>query len=322
MSVCPIWGTPATVVGSSDARVNSPRAGGEYRIAGTAHVMIEHWTAVEKAKLTTWLVDQRRFGDACPLITSYVLANVQNSSSLRFSEKKRRLFLWLSSRNAKAHHDVAYAGVMKPQVTQTHNELAAWMGCEEDKEVGAIINLLASDGLFERRDVGRVRLSSRGFDYLESIETGGAATDQAFVAMWFTPELDSAYEQAIAPAILDAGYRPLRIDQKETINKIDDEIIAEIRASRFIVADFTCGIFGDKDTKRGEARGGVYFEAGFALGLRMPVIWTVRSDCVDFLHFDTQQFAHIVWSDTADLRERLTNRIRAVIGQGPRRART
>ena len=32
---------------------------------------------------------------------------------------------------------------------------------------------------------------------------------------------------------------PVRIDQKERLNKIDDEIIAEIRRSRFLVADFT-----------------------------------------------------------------------------------
>ncbi|KUO50424.1 MAG: hypothetical protein APF82_01870 [Sphingomonadales bacterium BRH_c42] len=279
--------------------------------------MLENWSAGDKAKLTTWLVDQRRFGEGCPKISSDVLRTAQNAAPLRFSEKKRRLFLWISARGMKAHDDIAYAGVVKPHVTETLDQLAAWMECEDNKEVGAMMSLFVSDGLFENRSSGRVRLTSQGFDYLETIEAGGAVTDQAFVAMWFTQELDSVYKKAIAPAIIDAGYRPLRIDQKETINKIDDEIIAEIRSSRFIVADFTCGIFDHSEKKRGEARGGVYFEAGFAMGLRMPVVWTVRSDCVDFLHFDTQQFAHIVWSDPEDLRERLTNRIRAVIGQGP-----
>ena len=42
-------------------------------------------------------------------------------------------------------------------------------------------------------------------------------------------------------------------------NKIDDEIVAEIRRSKFIIADFSHGSDG--------ARGGVYFEAGFAHGL-------------------------------------------------------
>lgn len=47
----------------------------------------------------------------------------------------------------------------------------------------------------------------------------------------------------------------MMIGSKEHSNKIDDEIIGEIRRSAFIVADFT------------GHRGGVYFEAGFAMGL-------------------------------------------------------
>ncbi len=318
MSDCPIWGTPAHVEGGSDARVNSSRAGGEYRITGTACALVEDMTVTEKARLTTWLVDQRRFGELRPQITSDVLVHARNANSLRFSDKKRKLFLWISTKGIKANDDIAYGGSIKPHVTETVDQLAAWMECEDTREVGAIMALLTSEGLFASRDLGRVRLTAKGFEYLETIEAGGAPTDQAFVAMWFAPELDQIYRDAIAPAINDAGYQPLRIDQKETVNKIDDEIIAEIRSSRFVIADFTCGIFHDGKKQRGEARGGVYFEAGFALGLKTPVIWTVRSDCVDFLHFDTQQFAHIVWSDAADLRERLTHRIRAVIGQGPR----
>ena len=64
--------------------------------------------------------------------------------------------------------------------------------------------------------------------------------------------------------ILEAGYDPVRIDHIEHINRIDDEIIAQINASRFVVADFT------------GHRGGVYFEAGYALGLGLPVFWSRR----------------------------------------------
>ena len=35
------------------------------------------------------------------------------------------------------------------------------------------------------------------------------------------------------------------------------------------------------------------------------------------IHFDTQQYAHIVWKDAADLRKQLADRIAAVIGYGP-----
>ena len=59
--------------------------------------------------------------------------------------------------------------------------------------------------------------------------------------MWFDDSLTTAWEEGITPVIEDAGYEALRIDRKEHVNKIDNEIIAEIRRPRFIVADFTHG---------------------------------------------------------------------------------
>ena len=134
-------------------------------------------------------------------------------------------------------------------------------------------------------------------------------SSQAFVAMWFDDSMNESFETGIKSAIEDAGYNPLRIDRKDHINKIDDEIIAELRRSRFVVADFTDGVGG--------ARGGVYYEAGFAHGLNLPVIFTCRTDAVESLHFDTNHYSHIVWSTPAELREKLKTRILAVIGQGP-----
>ncbi len=127
--------------------------------------------------------------------------------------------------------------------------------------------------------------------------------------MWFDNEMGAVYERGFEPAIIGAGYKPMRIDQKTDVNKIDDEIIAEIRRSRFLVADFTHGQSG--------ARGGVYFEAGFAFGLGIPVIYTCREDTIDKIHFDTRQYHHTAWKDPEDLRDKLEKRILALIGEGP-----
>ena len=115
------------------------------------------------------------------------------------------------------------------------------------------------------------------------------------------------------PAIRDAGYEPIRVDNVQHNRKIDDEIIALIRRSRFVVADFTAG-------KPEEPRGGVYYEAGFAYGLGREVIYTCRRDFVEALHFDTRQYNHIVWEEDklSDFRKNLQNRIEATIGRGPK----
>ncbi len=126
-------------------------------------------------------------------------------------------------------------------------------------------------------------------------------SSQAFVAMWFHESMDSAWENGFKKGIEDSGFTPIRIDNVEHNNKICDEIIAEIRKSRFVISDFT------------GQRGGVYFEAGFGLGLGIPVIWSCREDSVDELHFDTRQYSHVLWKDEKDLREKLRNRILATI---------
>ena len=137
------------------------------------------------------------------------------------------------------------------------------------------------------------------------------SSDQVFVAMWFDDSMEEAYERGIYPAIKRTGYNPFRIDKKPDVDKIDDEIIGEIRRSRFLVADFT---YGEKGI-----RGGVYYEAGFALGLDLEVIRSCRADQIADLHFDVNHHYHIAWNTPEELREGLERRILALVGEGPNR---
>lgn len=132
-------------------------------------------------------------------------------------------------------------------------------------------------------------------------------SDKAFVAMSFAKELTNVYEKGFQVGIENAGYEPVRIDRKEHINKIDDEIIVEIKNSAFVVADFT------------KHRGGVYFEAGFGLGMNLPVIWSCKEDDLNNLHFDIRQYNMILWNknEIEELARRLQHRIEAILGKGP-----
>ncbi|MDE0409560.1 MAG: hypothetical protein OXN81_17065 [Alphaproteobacteria bacterium] len=149
-------------------------------------------------------------------------------------------------------------------------------------------------------------LTLKGLGRLETRHEAVVLRSTAFVAMWFHRSTYDAWENGIKPGILDSGYTPIRIDEQKFNGKIDDEIIAEIRRSRFLVADFTQGCCG--------ARGGVYYEAGFAHGLGLPVIFTCHQDAIDNAHFDTRQYNHIAWTTPEELREKLAKRINATIG--------
>ena len=128
----------------------------------------------------------------------------------------------------------------------------------------------------------------------------GRSGNLAFVAMWFSADMQRAYSDGIRPALIECGYEARRVDEIHHVERIDDRIVAEIRRAALIVADFT------------GHRGGVYFEAGFAMGLGIPVVWTCHVDHIDDVHFDTRQYNHIVWTTPEELRSALRARIEAL----------
>ncbi|MBZ5579431.1 MAG: nucleoside 2-deoxyribosyltransferase [Acidobacteriia bacterium] len=147
----------------------------------------------------------------------------------------------------------------------------------------------------------QLSLTMSGWNQVQPLPQTGGIPGRCFVAMWFSEETRTAYENGIEPAVSDAGFKPIRIDKKEHNNEIPDEIIAEIRNCQFMVADFT------------GQRAGVYYEAGFAMGLGRSVIWCCRKDEIEKLHFDTNHKNHIDWQTPQELRERLYTRIRSTI---------
>ena len=325
--VCLIWGTKTSREHSvlpGGWEVDSPRAGGRYGIWRRAALQLEKFSERFKARLTSWLVEQRRLGNKCPEITVEVLERIEGGKDLRVHERADRLLQYIERETLQigASFDFRdYTGLYPnsdldlelPDLNYmemlTVSESVGW------REIEYLLEHLESKGLLERSGVNNreqtCKLTPDGYSRLEDLEQGVTESAKAFVAMWFHESMDDAWVNGVAPAIKDAGYKAVRVDKKEHVNKIDDEIIAEIRRSRFVVADFTQG-------KKG-ARGGVYYEAGFAHGLNIPVIFSCRKDVLEDVHFDTRQYNHIVWETPEELRLLLRNRITAVIGDGPYR---
>ena len=301
---CPIWGVPLEepVTPSQYSLTlivrNSPRTDGGYRLA--MDTPLKELSLKEKARLTTWLVDQRMQGVQLPEITESVIESVKTKRPLQVHERADRLLRFIAQQSQAVSNRV--------WIDEDELRACAWSESIEWQEVSYFLEYLREtawiDGDFLAGGQGNVYVTVAGYNRVgeQAINTDST---QAFVAMWFHDSTLEVYEKGVEPSIKDAGFNPLRIDRKDHINKIEDEIIAEIRRSRFLVADFTQGEDG--------ARGGVYYEAGFAHGLGIPVIFTCHENSLDTLHFDIAHYSHIVWSSPADLREKLRNRIRAVI---------
>lgn len=142
------------------------------------------------------------------------------------------------------------------------------------------------------------------FGYLKDQFSGinNDASKICFVAMSFAPELSDIYSVGIRPAVEALGYEAVRVDTKPHNEKIDSKIIELIMKSHFIVADFT------------NQRNGVYYEAGFAKGLGLPVIQTCMNSDFDKMHFDIRSINTLRYDTPSKLVPILKYQIMETIG--------
>lgn len=253
-----------------------------------------------RRKLSGWVRDRNRDG-IVPRITTDTLSRMASLPLPNTAARAERLLL-------EALHGQERLNV-KIDVSEPRF-VAATYSCDFD-EVRVLWGLLSQREWMRGGQTGpkpMVEVTAEGYMAADELTTKRGQSEEVFVAMSFSPAMMSAYEAGLQVGIERAGYVPVRVDRTEHVNRIDDEIIARIRRSAFVVADFT------------EQKSGVYFEAGFALGLNLPVIWSCRKDEIRELHFDVRQYNCIDWTDVADLAKRLQLRIEAIIGRGPRAA--
>ena len=231
----------------------------------------------KKAQLTTWLIDQWYRGNDQPEVTIGVLLGLSHRRPLPVHVRADRLLklISLNTRSQQLGEFVRF---------QWHWYFGlAWSESTDRSDVQYLLSYLEKKGWLERDPFGpelgealNWRVSVEGHTRVDELQSEENAPDssQSFIAMWFHESMAETFEKGIKPAVEDAGYEPLRIDRKEHINKIDDEIIAEIRRSRFLVADFTHGRGWGREaafTTRQDSPTGLEFRS-YSLVERMPLI--------------------------------------------------
>ncbi len=325
-SKCAIWPTSdayasdywqySSEEAAYDRLYDSPRAGGRYRIHSLAYHELQQPDIIDlRKKVSWWLASQRRqHVETPPLITSALLSYLKTQPLLHPVERAEWLLWYLADQTTWIGEHLSfgnsafYSGALAATQSESIDEILEF--------TRHLIETRTLESVYGNIRYGNIRFSVTvaGFEELrQQIQT--PAYDQAFVAMWLDPKVRHIYDKGIKPAIEAAGYRPYLIIRDPSVNKIDDAIIANIRQSKFVVADLTHGNDGH--------RGSVYYETGFAEGLGLQVIRTCRGDLIDCdkLAFDTRQHNHIRWdkdnTNYAEFIQELTNRIIARVGRGP-----
>ena len=298
ISPCPIWNPSAVQVGSTGGGVscwNSPRAGGKYYVDASALSLVGQLEDRQKARLTTWLIKKRRLGISRPVIPHDLQSayndhrefrSIISGPDLTVHARADELLKYIQRRTPSIGTEFAFRP-NDANDTQLEMEIFAYTESISRKEWKFLFDYLVGQGcLMDGTKIGKLAgtIMVDGYGRLAEIENVITASSQAFVAMWFNNSLDFLFSEAIEPAVKDAGYDALIINEEHFLDKIDDQIIAGIKRSRFVVADFTHG--------NGGARGSVYYEAGFAQGLGKDVIFTCRKDIIDNneIHFDIRQY--------------------------------
>ena len=183
----------------------------------------------------------------------------------------------------------------------------------DTKELEFYLKYLEDSGLIERDEEGHhlqslqaFYLTPAGWENMLGSSASSAEHGRVFVAMWFHESMSDAYETGIKTALKGAGYLPVCMNETLQNDDINFAILAEIRRAQFVVADIT------------GARGGVYFEAGFAKALGRDVFFTCRKDRFSQdKHFDTEHFHHTTWDTPANLARSLQEKVMALKGPGP-----
>lgn len=257
------------------------------------------WDALEDAQLDGvviggWIHEQNSAG-IVPIINSEDIQRLRAFRKPGLKERAERYLIAAADR----------CRTLQTPFKSTQKDLIGISYSKDEEETGILVQYLIENGWLSDGGTDAHRVTPTGHIAADELRTRRAKSSQGFVAMWFDPNMNPIYNDGLSVGVERAGFKSMRVDKKDHANRSDDEIIAEIRRSAFLVADFT------------GHNGGVYFEAGFAMGLGLRVIWTCKKDGIKDLHFDIRQYNCIDWSEADDLATRLHHRIEAMLGHGP-----
>jgi hypothetical protein len=268
---------------------------GTYLISASLHVAAFPMADSERYRFSYWCKQRELDHREPPVITSNTIGSiVAQLEDPRPSSKADLLLLSLSKLYPIAGRELPRLDVGRQY------SLAC---CRDGSELSFFHSALADRGLTHGSTLdGRFQITPAGWDHVESLSVSPQAGRFAFVAMRFNDEMLPLWKSSFEPSIKRAGFDPLLANDPIHNERIDARIITDIKRSRFLIADVTF------------QSPGVYFEAGYAIGLGRPVIWTCRTDREKTdMHFDTRQYNHILWRTPEELAEQLYLRIGATI---------
>lgn len=201
--VDPIWGTPATCLFSRNEAYHnqggqiydSPRCGGRYAFPYSKDY---HFSIDQKCLLTSWLIEQRRKGTECPIITRQVVKDMEQGKRSPMSIPDRaegiltHIYLEADGKLGKSvdyrHSRMGRLRVIEtPPEEKRYYELLAYSESTRYEELVELKEYLENEGWIKSFDTGesllRLSLTVKGCmrlkEIIETNEDSSIKMDQA-----------------------------------------------------------------------------------------------------------------------------------------------
>jgi hypothetical protein len=281
---------------------------GDFVLGGSVDRTIEHELKQEpyRAALMSHTL-RRAFRPGTPVgpITTYAMPSYWAAGRLPTpQEQADSLILWIGDNQSAPSARAEASEVM----------LDAWIGAALPRTAGIGEGLrwivthhpqLLLNPQFVHGNV-LISLNMLGWERYEALKRKAVNSRTAFMAMKFgDATLNRVVSECFRPAVERTGFKLRLLTDEQPAGLIDNQMRAAILSARFLITDLTHG------------NQGAYWEAGFADGLGLPVIYTCESSAwaAKKTHFDTNHMLTVVW-DENDLNkagESLTATIRATL---------
>ena len=171
-------------------------------------------------------------------------------------------------------------------------QLQYWIGAVDRSSLITLIRELEEKRLIKTSLHSQVEwrgsLTISGWEKVKQLEQINQASKKVFLAMKFDKDHISFLKNTLAPALKEIGFElNILSDIPSKENLIDNKLRVAIQQSRFLICDLTHGNHG------------AYWEAGYAEGLGLPVIYICEESVFESAdnkpHFDVNHQQIFTW---------------------------
>lgn len=254
-----------------------------------------------ESKLSYWIRHNQTGGRGPRIDTKNIESILESIILPTVREQTNGFILWLADHTPSPGEDVI----------ENMNVIASVIGATDRNGVFYIARDLDDKGIIkaylDSGDEFQGHLTPDGWELVESFNEKTDTNKIAFMAMQYNDViLDSIYKSHFKPTLKSLDFDLVTLDERLKAGIMDNQLRDEIRNSHLLLVDLTHG------------NRGAYWEAGFAEGCNIPVIYLCekKSFKENKTHFDTNHLTTVVWGvDTivSDM-EILKSRIIATLG--------